>query len=178
MLNGGFTFFRDRIYLPYAEKYSDKWNGLGEGNIYFSFKFGDYYYTGDKSKGKRGWVKEFAVAPIPLDTPTGDNAKKKFGDEFKIKDVTNWKDRTTDKEGFVINFPLEGNETMTEQIEITFYRPFGVDEGYPARYCLIKGLEVDIVVNEDIYNLDADADSNTVYTNIINDKFVTELSDI
>lgn len=178
VLSGAFTFFRDRIYLPYAENREGKYNGLGDSNVYFSIKFGDYYYTGNNSKGKKGWVKEFAVTPVPLDVKTGQEAKNMFGTKYDIKDVTRWADRTTDKEGFIVGFPLEGTETMTEQIEITFYRPFGLDTGYPTRFCLLENFNVDIIVNEDIYNVDADTDSNTVYTNIIDNSFVTELSDI
>lgn len=183
VISGKFTFYFLRQYLPYDEKeqsnnhtseYGQYYRGKGSSNMFFSIKFGDYYYSGNKAMGKNGWVQEFTTVPVKLDIKSG---AKNFGETFEIKDTTHWADKITDEEGFVIPFPTTGNEAMYNRVEITLYRPFGVDISWCARFATLEDFKCKIVGKEDVYALSKD-DSNTVYTNIIDDNNVTELSDI
>ena len=181
LIGGKFTFFQSKIFLPYdCSKASDSYSGLSnfyntsKPDIPFIIKFGDWYYTGKPSQGKKGWVKEPTVAYLLLDVESG----KLFGQSYDIKDVTKWYDRTTDETGYVLNFPIDDDSTLCDQLEITLFRPFGIAKTYPARYALLEDFKVKIIANEDIYSIDGDNDSNTVYTNIIDDDFVNQLSTI
>ena len=126
-------------------------------------KFGDKYFNGTE------WVTEISYCDIPLEY-TAD--KKAFGTVYNIKSNANWM-QSFSKDGYAIPVP-EGLNIA--DLTVSLYSTKGVTNDAVAEFILINNLGFFVERAGDI--LSDDELSDTVYTNIINDRFVAELDEI
>lgn len=126
-------------------------------------KFGDKYFNGTE------WVNEISYCDVPLEYTA---EKKAFGTVYNIKSNANWM-QSFSKDGYSIPVP-EGLNIA--DLTISLYSTKGVTDDAVAEFILINNLGFFVERAGDI--LSDDEFSDTVYTNIINDRFVAELDEI
>lgn len=144
----GNTFYKSNSYIP------------------AKLKWGNLYWNGSS------WTTEESTFKIPYlkDEP-------KFGDVLcatnEIINTVTWRIGTTEK-GYLIKCPTD--QVISGLPIFTLYKP--VDVYAPAYHnCVfLKDFDIKAIIGDPTFS-DAN-DSDTVYTNIINDSFVAELKDI
>ena len=120
------------------------------------------------------------ILPFKFET----DEKKAFGTELEFSDIKrmyNFKDKLGVDSGIVLPVRLGNTENSAEvgDIEITFYRPYGGKSNIPVKCTLIEDFKIQLVTKSDINGVNAyDDDTDTEYSNVIDDEAVEEKSSI
>ena len=154
---------------------------IDEGQAYLLAKlqWGSKYWNGS------GWQSGSCTFQIPF-LKAGDN-RRADGTMFKANPIPNsvsWRIGTKEK-GYLISMPSD--EVISGLPVLTVYKPFdpnfhssksGKDKGqhYKFNCVFLKDFEIKAVVGDPSFS--GNSETDTVYTNIINDEFVTELNEI
>ncbi len=137
-------------------------------------KWGDLYWNGNPGKGDNGWVKQEYTFNIPY-AKEGDNtrADNMMWKDVQISNNVRW-DSGIDAEGYMIPLP---NSTLISGVpKFTLYKPYdptyysdksGDNEGqyYKHNQVFLKDFKISLVKADP--SREADADSDTTYTNVI-----------
>lgn len=147
-------------------------------------KWGDLYWSGDQTKGSKGWVSSECTFSIPY-AKYGDNTR---ADNLMWKDVeiannVRW-DSGIDESGYMI--PLPDNTLVSGIPHFTLYKPYdpnyhssksGDNEGqyYKHNQVFLKDFKIQLVKSDP--SREDDADTDTTYTNIIDADNVSDMDD-
>lgn len=159
----------------YSDSYKSNVRGQWE-YVYCRLQWGNRYWNGDD------WQTTACDFMLFFDEDKNKKIKEITYKDLKIRNTTSWW-FGINKEGYAI--PVPDNEVLSEDIKFTMYTPMqqyddamnesGQHDGR-SYYIWLKDFKIDAVLGNLYYNVDFDSD--TVYTNIINDDYVNELSEI
>lgn len=144
--------------------------------IYCRLQWGNRYWNGNE------WQTAACDYRLYFDDIEDKKARDIVYKDLKIRNTTSWW-LGINGEGYAI--PVPDEEVLSEQIKFTMYTPMqqyddamAEDNDHDGRsyYIWLKDFKINAVLGNPYQNVDFDSD--TVYTNIINDDYVNELSDI
>ena len=146
--NGDDIFYKSNSYIP------------------AKMQWGNQYWDGEK------WTTEETTFKIPYlaDEP---KMKEVVGTTYDIINTVTWRIGTTAK-GYLIKCPTD--EVIGGLPIVTLYKPVDVYVNKYHNCVFLKDFDVKAIIGDPTFSDTNNTD--TVYTNIINNKFVTELSDI
>ncbi|MBD5386336.1 hypothetical protein HDR70_00360 [bacterium] len=138
-------------------------------------RFGRQYFDGRK------WCDYMKPYEAEFDVKIGDEDSV-FGKELKFKPMLegrdyNFKDLLGVKDGLVIPSPYAHTEdsTMSGNLEISVERPYGLD--YPNyQFAIVSDIKIEVITKSTVYDYcSQDDDSDTQYSNVIQDKDEIEI---
>lgn len=175
-----FHYFSEDPY-PIPESESDISEGRytiddGEGYLLAKLQWGDRWWTGSY------WSTREATFKIPY-VKDGAKSDDRRADNLMFKDnafvnTVTWRIGTKEK-GHLI--PVDNTILLDGQPILTLYKPYDPTysshgQYYKSNCVFLKNFQIKAIVGDPTYS-DAN-DTDTIYTNIINDEYVTELDDI
>lgn len=161
---------------------------MDSGDTYFLAKlqWGKYYWNGDKFNGdnaKECWVTDSSTTfKIPYMKNDADKSERRADNtmfkDWQVINTVNWR-IGTDKEGYLIPTPVDS--VLTGLPKITVYKPFdpnyhstksGKNKGqyYKHSVVLLKDFSIEAFMGDPTFSNSNDSD--TKYTNIINEDYV------
>ena len=187
-----YHYFTDDPY-PIPEGESDIAQGryaMDAGQTYLMAKlqWGTLYWSGDQKKGNNGWVTTETTFKIPYmkdDAGKGDRrADATMFKNLKFINSVNWR-IGTNEQGYLITLPKNG--VISGLPTLTVYKPFdpnfhsvksGKDKGqhYKHSCVFLKDFKFKAIIGDPTFSNINDTD--TVYTNVINDTYVTEFEEV
>lgn len=187
-----YHYFTDDPY-PIPEGESDIAQGryaMDAGQTYLMAKlqWGNLYWSGDQKKGNNGWVTTETTFKIPYmkdDAGKGDRrADATMFKNLKFINSVNWR-IGTNEQGYLITLPKNG--VISGLPTLTVYKPFdpnfhsvksGKDKGqhYKHSCVFLKDFKFKAIIGDPTFSNINDTD--TVYTNVINDTYVTEFEEV
>ena len=146
--NGNDIFYKTNSYLP------------------LKIQWGNLWWNGTE------WTTEetFFRVPYCVDEP---KMSEVVGNTYDIVNTVTWRIGTTEK-GYLIKCPTD--EVISGLPIITLCKPVDVYSNKYHNCVFLKDFDVKAIIGDPTFSDTNDTD--TVYTNIINDKFVTELKEI
>lgn len=161
---------------------------MDETYLVAKVEWGGLYWSGDKSKGDNGWVTNDTTFQIPY-MPYNASRDEKRSDATMFKDLkfvntVTWR-IGTNEEGYLITVPQ--NKVMAGLPTLTVYKPYdpnyhsaksGKNKGrhYLHSCVFLKNFQFKAIVSDPTHNKLNESD--TVYTNEINNEYVKELGEI
>lgn len=184
-----YHYFDDDPY-PIPENESDISKGryvMDVDDTYFLAKlqWGKYYWNGDKYNGlnaKECWVTDsnttFKIPYLKEGSISDRRADATMFKDMNIVNNVSWR-IGTDKEGYLI--PISEDYILNGLPKITVYKPYDPNYGRHGQYykhsvVLLKNFSIEAFIGDPTFSKTNDTD--TKYTNIINEGFVQDLSDI
>lgn len=187
-----YHYFSDDPY-PIPEGESDIAQGryamdAGQTFLMAKLQWGNLYWSGDQKKGNNGWVTTETTFKIPY---MKDDASKKdrradstMFKDLKFVNTVNWR-IGTNEQGYLITLPKNG--VIGGMPTLTVYKPFdpnyhsvksGKDKGqhYKHSCVFLKDFKFKAIIGDPTFSKVNETD--TVYTNVINDAFVTEFDEV
>ena len=152
------------MYIP--EDYSNDDDNFDEKYLWIKAKleFNGQFWDGTQ------WTTTDTCFKLEFDA---DSTKHHINKDFKIKNTVNW-DMGLDVEGYAVKLP--SYSISTTKPKLTLYTPHRMDMDYRCDAVWLKNFGIELhIANRD---LDANADTDTEYSNIIDEDFVNEMDDI
>nr|DAJ20174.1 MAG TPA: hypothetical protein [Siphoviridae sp. ctTYz13] len=194
LISGNYNYhYFDNDPYPIPDGESDISEGryaMDEGDTYIlaKLKWGEYYWSGDVTKGNKGWLKTettFKIPYIKFDAGKSDRrADETMFKDIKIINNVNWR-IGTNEEGYLINLPSEG--VISGLPKLTIFKPFdpnyhsaksNKNKGQFYKHCCVflKNFIFKAIITDPTFS-DLN-ETYTIYTNIINDEYVSEFEDV
>ena len=161
---------------------------MDETYLVAKVEWGGLFWSGDKSKGDNGWVSTDTTFQIPY-MPNNASRDEKRADATMFRDLkfintVSWR-IGTNEEGYLITLPK--NKVMGGLPTLTVYKPYdptyysaksgkNKDRYYLHSCVFLKNFQFKAIVSDPTFNNLNDSD--TVYTNEINNEYVKELGEI
>lgn len=152
------------MYIP--EGYSQKDDDFDKKYLWLKAKleFNGQYWNGSS------WQNAETCFKLEFDT---ESEKHHCNKPFSIKNNITW-DMGLDEEGYAIKLP--NSIITTSKPKLTLYTPHRMDMGYRCDAVWLKNFSVGLrITKKDLF---ADENSDTEYTNVINNNYVNEMDDI
>ena len=152
------------MYIP--EDYSNDDDDFDEKYLWLKAKleFNGQYWNGTQ------WTNTDTCFKLEFDA---DSTKHHINKDFKIKNTVNW-NMGLDVEGYAIKLP--SFNISTSKPKLTLYTPHRMDMSYRCDAVWLKNFGIELHISN--RNLDSDADTDTEYSNIIDEDFVNEMDDV
>lgn len=184
--------WKEKEYEAFLKRADDKKYGT-QGYIWCKVKWGSQWWSGDESQ----WVNYDTWFKLhywdPDDTPSRWKNKEHYGREFEI--VPNMKNNSIffGEDGYIITAPPDGNLEGTPEVAFTtrdmegdsrrsHWSPKGTKfDNFSCRYFSECVFIADLSITAEVYSgllSDADLDSDTLYTNVIDNGSVSEMDEI
>lgn len=154
-----------KMFIP--ENYGNKNDKLWEDNLWLKAKleFNGQYWNGTQ------WTTTDTC--FKLEFCSNGNKDHHINVDFPIKNTVTW-EMGLDEEGYAVKLP--NTNLSTTRPVLTLYTPHKNTSDYRCDAVFLKNFGISIYVAD--RNLDNENDSDTEYTNIIDEDFVEELNDI
>lgn len=152
------------MYIP--EDYSNDDDDFDEKYLWLKAKleFNGQFWDGTQ------WTTTDTCFKLEFDA---DSTKHHINKDFKIKNTVNW-NMGIDVEGYAIKLP--SFSISTTKPKLTLYTPHRMDMSYRCDAVWLKNFGIELhIANRD---LDSEADTDTEYSNIIDENFVNEMDDV
>lgn len=153
-----------KMFIP--EKYDNSNDTLIEENLWLKAKleFNGQYWNGTQ------WTTTDTCFKLEFSSNQNDHHINK---DFTIKNNINW-DMGLEGEGYAIKIPSFGVST-TRPI-LTLYSPHRNNADYRCDAVWLKNFGISLVIGDK--NLDSENDTDTEYSNVIDEDFVNEMDDV
>ena len=151
------------MYIP--EGYSNKDDNFDKKYLWLKAKleFDGYYWNGSN------WTTTDTCFKLEF---SAEDTSHHINKSFPIKNTINW-ELGLNTEGYAI--PLPRSIVSTTRPKITLYTPHRLDMDYRCDAVWLKNFGIELhIANRD---LDAENDSDTEYSNVINTDFVNEMDE-
>ena len=167
LLIQGTYIYMDReseMYIP--QSYSNKDDDFFEKNLWIKAKleFGGKYWNGDS------WQDTECCFKLPFDNNNQNDHC--INQSFSTLNTVTY-DMGIDEDGYAIPMPTE-NIYLGKPV-FTLYSPHRLDSSYRCDAVWLKNFDIKAKIAT--YDIEVNKDSDTEYSNIIDDEFVSELDD-
>lgn len=169
IIKGNFLFL-DREYKMFMiPGYGNKKDDFDPANLYIkcSLKIGNQWWNGTS------WINTETTFKLYFDN--NGQTDHCINQTFPIKNNITWNMGLDGEEGYAIPMPDTG-KVITGKPTFTLYEPQKVDGSYRCDAVWLSNF--DIIAKVQNYQKEAEKDSDTEYSNIIDEEFVNELEDV
>ena len=184
MVIKGSVRFMDRenwMYIP--TDYGNKKDDFSRSSLYLTckLKWGDYYFMnyiatnhGSTTYRTGKWVKEDTTFRLFFNAPDTSHINNK---DYSVLDTSGDYTNSDLPSGFVIPLPEEA--TVQGSIpEFSIYTRGRVDGDYRLDAIWLKDFSIQLAISKDSNIKDDEWETDTLYTNVINEDYVEEADDI
>ena len=188
MVIKGSALFMDRanwMYIP--TDYGNKKDDYNRMNLYLEckLKWGDYYFKNYEERQTSSgysitywrsgrWVTEDTTFRLFFNAPNTDHINNK---DFSVLDTSGDYSFSGIPSGYVISLP-ESATVQGSIPEFSIYTRGRVDSSYRLDAIWLKDFSIQLAIAKDTNVKDDEWESDTEYTNIINDQYIEEADDI
>lgn len=168
VIQGNFLFMDREGEMYIMQGYTNKDDNFNPDNLYIDCKlqYGNYYWNGTS------WTTNNSTFKLYFDNlGQSDHCINK---QFPVKNNITW-NMGLDGEGYAIPMP-NTNEVITGKPTFTIYHPHKIDNSYRCDAVWLSNF--DILAKVQNFQKEEEKDSDTKYTNVINEEFVNELNEI
>ena len=165
IIKGNFLFMDREGEMYIMQGYSNKNDDFNPDNLYIDckLKYGSMYWNGSR------WTSTDSTFKLYFDNQgQSDHCINRV---FPVKNNIDWK-MGIDGEGYAIPMP-NTNEVITGKPTFTLYHPHKVDNSYRCDAVFLSDFDIQAKVQN--FQKEEEKDSDTEYSNIINEDFVNEM---
>lgn len=165
IIKGNFLFMDRESEMYIMQGYSNKDDNFNPDNLYIDckLKYGNMYWNGS------GWTTTDSTFKLYFDNQgQSDHCINRI---FPVKNNIDWK-MGIDGEGYAIPMP-NTNEVITGKPTFTLYHPHKIDNSYRCDAVFLSDFDIQAKVQN--FQKEEEKDSDTEYSNIINEDFVNEM---
>ena len=165
IIKGNFLFMDRESEMYIMQGYSNKNDDFNPDNLYIDckLKYGSMYWNGSR------WTTTDSTFKLYFDNQgQSDHCINRI---FPVKNNITW-NMGIDGEGYAIPMP-NTNEVITGKPTFTLYHPHKVDNSYRCDAVWLSDFDIQAKVQN--FQKEEEKDSDTEYSNIINEDFVNEM---
>ena len=165
IIKGNFLFMDREGEMYIMQGYSNKNDDFNPDNLYIDckLKYGNMYWNGIQ------WTTTDSTFKLYFDNQG--QTDHCINRSFPVKNNITW-DMGLEGEGYAIPMPST-NEVIIGKPTFTLYHPHKVDNSYRCDAVWLSNFDIQAKVQN--FQKEADKDSDTEYSNIINEDFVNEM---
>ena len=169
IIKGNFLFLDRENEMYIIQGYSNKNDDFDPSRLYIkcSVSIGDKYWNGTS------WVDSFAGFNLYFDN--NGQTDHCINQTFPVKNNITWDMGLDGEEGYAIPMP-NTNEVITGKPKFILYEPQRLDNSYRCDAVWLSNF--DIIAKVQNFEKQSEKDSDTEYSNVINEEFVNKLDDI
>lgn len=168
IIKGNFLFMDRENEMYIMQGYMNKNDDFNPSNLYIDCKlqYGDKYWNGT------AWTTTNSTFKLFFDN--NGQTKHCINQQFPVKNNITW-DMGIDGEGYAIPMPST-TEVITGKPTFTLYHPHKVDNSYRCDAVWLSDFDIEAKVQN--FNKDSEKDSDTEYSNVIDEDFVNEMNNV
>lgn len=168
LIQGNFIFMDRKNEMYIMQGYTNKEDDFNTNNLWIKsqLKYGNKYWNGDS------WQDTECCFKLPF----YDNGQKDhhINQTFPIKNSVSW-EMGIEEEGYLVSLPE--NNVLGYKPTFTLYQPHRIDDGYRCDAVWLKNFDIKVVIAHPNQDIDRLEDSDTEYSNVIDEGFIGELEE-